>query len=162
VLREKWEFSPSGWSVHCLICNNCIAAPGVHLQKVRIDTNHRSRDNAYFKTQRLGSRGSWAISAIIQKSSVAPIPATIELIHLMVAVNGKPHSDRSQDKTHSFSRPLFLWGGSRGRQPQEDSEQQSLIAPLAPDQNRTKQGRRCSHSNWFLDDLWATFPVGSC
>jgi len=34
--------------------------------------------------------------------------------------------------------------------------QQSQIVLLAPHQNGTKQGRRCSHST--LDDLWIAFP----
>ena len=31
------------------------------------------------------------------------------------------------------------------------------IVPLAPHQDGTKQGWRCSHSTWSLDDLWAAF-----
>jgi len=29
---------------------------------------------------------------------------------------------------------------------------------LASRRNETKRGRRCSHSTWSLDNLWATFP----
>ena len=36
--------------------------------------------------------------------------------------------------------------------------QQSHIVLLAPHQNWAKQGRRCSHSTWSLDDIWAAFP----
>jgi len=35
-------------------------------------------------------------------------------------------------------------------------QQQSHIVMLAPHQDGTKQGRRCSHAT--LDDLWAAFP----
>jgi len=35
--------------------------------------------------------------------------------------------------------------------------QPPLIVLLAPHQDRTKQGRRCNHSTWFLVDLWIAF-----
>ena len=35
--------------------------------------------------------------------------------------------------------------------------QQSLTVLLAPHQDGTKQGQRCSHSTWSLNKLWAAF-----
>jgi len=63
---------------------------------------------------------------------------------------------------HSFSFLLFLWGGSRGQQSLEDSKYLTInsnlgIVLLALRQGGTKQGRRCSHSTWSLDDLLAAF-----
>jgi len=37
-------------------------------------------------------------------------------------------------------------------------KQQSQTVLLASNQDGAKQGRRCSHSTWSLDDLWATSP----
>ena len=56
---------------------------------------------------------------------------------------------------HSFSQPLFLWGG--GPEMPHD-QQQSQIVLLVPHQNEAKQGRRCSHATWSLDELWVAFP----
>jgi len=64
---------------------------------------------------------------------------------------------------HSFPSAPFLWGELRGQQPQEGSKylkifqqfQIVLLAPhqdVAPHQDGTKQGWRCSHSTWSLDD----------
>ena len=36
-------------------------------------------------------------------------------------------------------------------------EQQFQVILLAPHQDGTKQGRRCSHSTWSLGELWAAF-----
>ena len=62
----------------------------------------------------------------------------------------------------SFSCPLFLWGESRGAAALGGPEiprdqQQSQIVLLAPHQDGTKQGWRCSHATWSLDKLWAAF-----
>jgi len=35
--------------------------------------------------------------------------------------------------------------------------QKSLIVLLAPHPEGITQGRRCSHTIWSLDDIWATF-----
>jgi len=35
-------------------------------------------------------------------------------------------------------------------------QRQLQIVLLAPHQDGTKQGRRCSQSNWFLNDIWVT------
>jgi len=37
-------------------------------------------------------------------------------------------------------------------------QRQFLVNLLAPHQKGTKQGRRCSHSTWSMNDLWAAFP----
>jgi len=37
-------------------------------------------------------------------------------------------------------------------------QQQFQIVLLAPHQDWTKEGRRCSQSNWSLDDIWVAFP----
>ena len=53
--------------------------------------------------------------------------------------------------------------GSRGQQPQEDWEYLTVnsnpIVLLAPHQDETKQGRKCNHSTWCLDDPWARFHL---
>jgi len=36
-------------------------------------------------------------------------------------------------------------------------QQQFQIVLLAPHQDGTKEGRRCSQSNWSLDDIWVAF-----
>jgi len=38
-------------------------------------------------------------------------------------------------------------------------QQPFQIVLLALHQDGTKQGRRCSHSTWSLDDLWVAFPL---
>jgi len=57
--------------------------------------------------------------------------------------------------THSFSCPLFLWRGSRGNSPSKTRNTSGstaissyTVVLLAPRQDGTKQGRRCSHSTW--------------
>jgi len=53
--------------------------------------------------------------------------------------------------------PSFPMGGSG--QPYRrilHSQQQLHRVVLAPDQDGTKQDRRCIHATWFLDDLWGT------
>jgi len=37
-------------------------------------------------------------------------------------------------------------------------QQKSQIVLLAPHQDGTKQGRRCSYATWSLDKLWTAFP----
>jgi len=37
-------------------------------------------------------------------------------------------------------------------------QQKSQIVLLAPHQDGTKQGRRCSRATWSSDKLWAAFP----
>jgi len=64
---------------------------------------------------------------------------------------------------HSFFLSLsyrFSPGeGRRGRSPRRSPKphgfQQPLIVLLAPHQDGTKQGRRCSHVTWSLVNLWA-------
>jgi len=36
-------------------------------------------------------------------------------------------------------------------------QQQFQIVLLAPHQDGTKKGQRCSHPTWSLDELWAAF-----
>ena len=36
-------------------------------------------------------------------------------------------------------------------------QQQSQIVLLAPHQDGTKQGQRCSHSTWSLNEFWTAF-----
>jgi len=38
-------------------------------------------------------------------------------------------------------------------------QQQFNIFLLAPHQDGIKQGRRCGHSTWYSEDLWATFRL---
>ena len=68
--------------------------------------------------------------------------------------------------THSFSR--FHAAFSLGRVARAAAvggpgiprdQQQSQIVLLAPHQDGTKQGRRCSHVTWSLDKLWAALPL---
>jgi len=62
----------------------------------------------------------------------------------------------------SFLCPIFLWGESRGQNSRRtrNTPRSTAIsdssAGSAP--RRTKQGRRCSHTTWSLDKLWAAFP----
>jgi len=65
---------------------------------------------------------------------------------------------------HSFiSMPAFLPGRVAGAAVSGGLEaphgqQQFQVILMAPHQGGTKQGRRCCHSTWSLDDLWADFP----
>ena len=67
-------------------------------------------------------------------------------------LNRKVRCRRTYSFIHSFWCPLFLWGESRGQQPQEDpkyltiNNMQLQIVLLFPHQDGTKQGRRCSHA----------------
>jgi len=66
----------------------------------------------------------------------------------------------SRKNYHSFSHPLFHWGGLQTEQPQEVSkylcgQQQSQEVLFSPDQDGNKQGWRCNHATWFLFDLLA-------
>jgi len=65
----------------------------------------------------------------------------------------------------SFISFIFMpafphWEGRRGNGPWNTSRStaQFQIVLLAPHQDRTKEGRRCSHSTWSLDDIWVVFP----
>jgi len=63
---------------------------------------------------------------------------------------------------HSFLCPLFFTESRRGSSPRKTQnyhdQHQSQIVLLAPHQDGTKRGRRCSHATWSLDKLWAAFP----
>jgi len=66
------------------------------------------------------------------------------LIHLLIFVTA-----------FLFSR---VTGAAASEGPEiSHDRQQSQEALLAPHQDGTKQGRRCSHSTWSLDELWAAF-----
>ena len=78
-------------------------------------------------------------------------------------INRKVQCRPSHSFIFSFSCPLFLSGETRGlaalggpKIPRD--QQKSQIVLLAPHQDGTKQGRRCSHATWSLDKLCADFP----
>ena len=52
----------------------------------------------------------------------------------------------SSSESRRFSRP---------RRSRNTSRSTAMIVPLAPHQDGTKQGRRCSQSTWSLDTHWA-------
>jgi len=49
-------------------------------------------------------------------------------------------------------------GNSPRRRGIPHSQQQFHIVLLAPREDETKQGRRCSYATQALSDLWAAFP----
>jgi len=69
--------------------------------------------------------------------------------------------------THSFIFSFscrFFFGESREGSSRRGTgiprdQQQFQIVLLAPHQDGTKQGRRCSHATWSLDKLWAALPL---
>jgi len=69
------------------------------------------------------------------------------------------------EHTHSFShfRAHFSFGESRGnsrtRRTRNTSRSTttSTSQSRAPHQDGTKQGQRCSHAIWPLDELWTFF-----
>jgi len=66
------------------------------------------------------------------------------LIHLLIFVTAFPFS--------RVAGAAALEGPEIPHDPQHSQE-----ALLAPHQDGTKQGRRCSHSTCCLDELWAAF-----
>jgi len=54
--------------------------------------------------------------------------------------------------------PVFPLGRDTGAAALELGIPHVQLVLLAPHQDETKQGRRCSHSTSALDDLWTAFP----
>jgi len=59
---------------------------------------------------------------------------------------------------HFHFHARFSSGEGRGDSSSKRTQQQSQIVLFAPHQDGTKQGWRCSHATWSLDELWAAFP----
>jgi len=58
-----------------------------------------------------------------------------------------------------FLAPALVAAAAAPRGPEiPHDQQQSQMVLLAPHQDGTKKGRRCSYATWSLDKLWAAFP----
>jgi len=70
---------------------------------------------------------------------------TYTLIHLLIFVP-------------TFPLGRVAGAAALGRPEMSHDQQKSQIVLLAPHQDGTKQGGRCSRATWSLDKLWTTFP----
>jgi len=106
---------------------------------------------------------SWIIAKSFSAVSTHVIIKSSCLWNLFTCQMGTfKHRWINKRKCHSFSCLLFLIGRVAGptalRLGIPRDQQYFQIVLLAPHQDRTKEGRRCSQSNWSLDDIWVAFP----